>query len=95
MLLAAATLLPGCTHSPGTQPPPDGVLTLNIDPAPVAVSNLVLQSARMQIEKLTVIGDTVPDGRSMLAEIVVDLLAAARSFSFGMLPQGVYSRVTF
>ena len=49
----------------------------------------------MAIENLTVIGDVAPDGRSMLSDFDLDLLGATRSFTFDMLPQGVYSRITF
>ncbi len=91
-LLLAASVACGCGQSPGSQPPADGVLTVDIQPAPVSVSGLVLSSAHMQLENVTVIGDS-SNGR--LGEVSLDLLAAARMFTLDMLPQGVYSRVTF
>lgn len=93
-LLVAAALLSGCGQSPGMQPPAGGVLTLNLTPSAISVSGLSLQSAKVQIEGLTVIGD-ITAARANPSELSLDLLGAMRSFTFDTLPQGVYSRVDF
>jgi len=93
-LLVAAALLSGCGQSPGMQPPAGGVLTLNLAPSAPSVSGLSLSSAKIQIENLTVIGD-VASGHASVSELSLDLLGATQSFTFDMLPQGVYSRVDF
>jgi hypothetical protein len=91
--LWGATALAGCGSQPGNGGPPDGVLTVAVQPTVSAVSGLQLTSGHMQIEGLTVLGDVAPDGRSMVSEFNLDLLSAGASFSLSMLPQGVYSRV--
>ncbi len=93
-LLVAAALAGGCGQSPGMQPPAGGVLTLNLTPAAISVADLSLQSAKVQIEGLTIIGD-ITSARANPSEVDLDLLGATRSFTFDMLPQGVYSRVDF
>ena len=93
-LLVAAALASGCGQSPGTQPPMGGVLTLNLAPSAPSGSELSLQAAKLEIEGLTVIGD-ITSARANPSELALDLLAATRSFTFDMLPQGVYSRVDF
>ena len=40
-------------------------------------------------------GDVAPNGRSMLSSVQLDLLGQPQSYSFDMLPQGLYSRVRF
>jgi len=97
-LLAAclgAFALAGCHGLGGTTPPADGVLTVRITPAPLAVDPLVAQSAKLQIEKLTVLGDVAPDGRAMVSEFNLDLRSSGAAFTLTMLPQGLYSRVRF
>lgn len=93
-LLVAAALLSGCGQSAGMQPPAGGVLTLDLTPSPISVSGLSLQSAKVQIEGLTVIGD-ITSARANPSELSLDLLGAMSSVTFDMLPQGVYSRVDF
>jgi hypothetical protein len=96
-LLAAASLsaMTGCGNTPGGTGPAPGTLTVDVKPAAVAVSGLVLTSCKLQIEGLTVLGDVAPDGRSMIHEFTLDALSSGTSFSLSMLPQGVYSRVRF
>lgn len=93
-LLVAVALTGGCGQSPGMQPPSGGVLTLNLTPSPISVSGLSLQSAKVHLEGLTVIGD-ITSARANPSELTLDLLGAMQSFTFDMLPQGVYSRVDF
>lgn len=93
-LLVAAALVPACGQSPVTQPPPNGVLTLDLAPAPPSVAALSLQSATVLIDDLTVIGD-ITSARADPPEVGLDLFGATRSLSFALLPQGVYSRVDF
>ena len=94
-LLMAAALGAGCGSAPGTTPPAGGVLTLDVAPQPVSVDSLALTSANVSIEGLTVIGDVTPGANSTLPDFGLDVLGATRSFTFDMLPQGVYSRVSF
>ena len=91
-----AGALAGCGGNPGGNPPPDaGTLTLTITPTSPATSPLALQQARLKLDNVSLVGDVVPDGRSMLSDVSIDLLSSGMSFAFTMLPQGVYSRVRF
>jgi hypothetical protein len=93
---ALMALLTGCGNAPGgTMPPNPGALLITFTPAPVSVANLQLSSASVQIEALSVFGDVAPNGQSMLRESQVDALDAPTTFTFAMVPQGLYSRVRF
>lgn len=95
LTLLAATLAAGCGGMPTAPNPDNGVLTLTITPADTAVTSLQLDSAALEVENLSVLGDVAPDSRSMIAKANIDLLSAGSRFTFTMLPQGVYSRVRF
>src|SRR5581483_2722856 len=72
-----------------------GVLTVSMAPDPLSVQSLTLTSAKVPMLNVSIVGDVAPDGRSMLAEVDLDPLAGAMDYSFSMLPQGVYSVVSF
>lgn len=84
----------GCT--PATMPPPaSGTFTFDLLPTVPAPGDLVITSGHLKLEQVMVLGDVTPDDRSMLDEIDLDLLQPGRSFTFSMLPQGLYSSVRF
>lgn len=77
------------------QPPGLGSLLVTISPSSTPVANLQLQSASLHFQNLSVFGDVAPNGRSMLSSAQLDLLGQPMTYSFEMLPQGLYSRVRF
>jgi hypothetical protein len=96
-IASLAALLSGCgdPSGGGMQPPGPGALLVTLTPAATAVSNLQLQSASLHFQNLSVFGDVAPNGRSMLGDVSFDLLGDPKSYSFDMIPQGLYSRVRF
>jgi hypothetical protein len=86
----------GCVDPGGNmQSPGPGSLLVTITPSSTPVANLQLQSATLHFQNLSVFGDVAPNGRSMLSAVQLDLLGQPQSYSFDMLPQGLYSRVRF
>src|ERR1700751_2507548 len=97
LAVSLAGLLLGCgdPSGGGMQPPGPGSLLVTLTPTATSESNLQLQSASLHFLNLSVVGDVAPKGRSMLGDVSFDLLGDAKSWSFDMLPQGLYSRVRF
>jgi hypothetical protein len=80
---------------PPEGPPPPGKLTLKLAPAALATANLTLSSADMHIDRIMPIGN-VPPPHMPPPPPMLDVDASSTmgaSFTFDMLPPGLYSRV--
>jgi hypothetical protein len=72
-----------------------GVLTMTVAPPAISVQQLSLASAKVPLMSFAVVGNAgTPDARSMLAEVDVAPGMMAE-YSFSMLPQGLYSAISF
>jgi hypothetical protein len=87
--------LAGCGGAPTGPMQNPGVLTMTVAPPAISVQSLALTTATVPLLTFTVVANSgQPDARSMLAE--VDFAPGMMAeLSFSMLPQGLYSAISF